>query len=333
MDKILIVAGYGGHAGYAYAVAYHIHKLKVIDKQWIDIIVPEGYGWVRRKLEDMGNIIEHPLPRRPNEPLHKTIPRWLKSFQKSWKDCKEYPVILATGSNFSLPMSITCKIKKKSKLYVIEAVDRIITASKTPKILYKIGGKILLSWREQLRNYPKGIIVGPIYEPRIYRVRDEDYILVTTGTLGLPDLYKVIAKLGYDNVVVQSGDIPPRKVSILNRKWRVFSYTPDIHKWIAGAKLVITQYPGMTAVTARLAYRKPVVLVQSTRHKLSSQPFEGPILAKKLRVPYVNEPNKIKIEKAIKKAIKDTPPSYPNGAENIAKLLDREYKQIHTTTL
>ncbi|MCE4620245.1 MAG: polysaccharide biosynthesis protein, partial [Desulfurococcales archaeon] len=186
MPKILVLAGYGGHAGYAYAVLYHLRHAYNVPIEDIDVLVPQGYKWVREKLEGLGNILEAPLPRKPNEPFIKTLHRWPGALIRGLRECRDYSVVLATGSNFSLPHAATCLLKRKARVLVIEAVDRVITASKTPKILSRLGATPILAWEEQKRNYPEGIVVGPIYEPPIYEARDEGFILVTTGTLGLP---------------------------------------------------------------------------------------------------------------------------------------------------
>ena len=324
----MIIAGYGGHAGYAFAIAYHVAKTGIIDKSKIDIIVPKGIKWIREKLKKYGRIIEAPLPRKPNEPLNKTLKRWIPALIRALENCTDQRIILGTGSNFSIPHTLACKIKRKRKIFVLEAVDRIISYSKTPKLLSLLGAIPIISWEEQKRNYPNGMVVGPIYEPRIYQPEDHGYILVTTGTLGLPRLYKALAMAKIDNLIIQSGDIPPEKIKKLNPNWKVFQYTSDLHRWIANASLVITHYPGMTAVTARLAYHKPVVMVQSYRHKLSAKPEEGPLLAQKIKAPYIREITMKKITEGINRALKTTPPRLRNGAKIATMLILNEYKQL-----
>ncbi len=328
MAEILVLAGYGGHAGYAYAVLYHLVNNYGVDPSRIDVLIPQNYKWVREKLRGLGNIREAPLPRRPNEPLLRTLHRWPRALLRGLRECKDYRVVLASGSNFSLPHAAACLLRRKTRVYAIEAVDRILTASRTPKLLSKLGAVPILSWEEQKKNYPTGLVVGPLYEPRIYEPGDDGYILVTTGTLGLPRLYKALARLGLDNVVVQSGDIPVGEVRKLNPRWRVFQYTPDLARLIARASIVVTHFPGMTGVTARLAYRKPVVLVQSWRHKLSADPREGPILAEKLRAPYVEIIEPDILARALEEALSTKPPSYPDGAYRTAGIIVGEYKRF-----
>ena len=328
MARILVLAGYGGHAGYAYAVLYHLRHAYNVPVEDIDVLVPQGYEWVREKLRGLGSVREAPLPRKPNEPFLKTLHRWPGALFRGMRECKGYNVVLATGSNFSLPHAAACLLKRRARVFVIEAVDRVITASKTPKILSWLGATPVLAWKEQKRNYLRGVIVGPIYEPPVYEARDEGFILVTTGTLGLPRLYKALGRLGLDNIVVQSGDVPVDEVKEINPKWRVFQYTPELTRLIARASIVITHFPGMTGVTARLAYKKPVVLVQSWRHKLSADPREGPLFAEKLRVPYIKAPEPKSLAKALEEARSMVPPSYPNGAFVTAGIIVGEYKRF-----
>jgi len=47
----LIVAGYGGHAAYSFAVAYELAKLGFK----LDILLPRGYEYLAGKFKRLGN--------------------------------------------------------------------------------------------------------------------------------------------------------------------------------------------------------------------------------------------------------------------------------------
>ncbi len=314
--RVLVSSAYGGHSGYAFATAYALKRLGAS----ITFAVPKGYAWIKEKLEMLGEVKEMTLPRRPGENLLRTALRWPKSFSESLRICKDFDAVVTTGSNFSIPPALVC-MSKGIKVYTIEAIDRISIPSKAVRILYRLGATTALHWEEQSKIYPKGIVVGPVVEPKIYEPKDEGYLLVTTGTLGIPSLIKAIEALGIKDVVVQSGDIDPERIRERNPDWKVFSYTKDIHRWIAGASVVITHFPGLTPAVARLSYGKPTVMVQSPRHFMSSPPQDGEILARKLKVPYVKEISSKRIRRAIEEAKKLDPPKYRDGASELAHII------------
>jgi len=308
-----VVAGYGGHAGYAMAVSRFLRGARA------SFLVPRGYWWVAEKLGGLGEVIEASLPRRPSEPMYRSLPRWPRALAESVSLCRRgFNAVLATGSNFSLAPSIACMIAG-SRVYTLEAIDRISSPSRSVALLRRLGARVFLHWEEQLAIHPRGVVAGPVYEPRVYEPRDDGYLLVTTGTLGFKELYDAVISLDAGRVVLQTGDVDPGIYQ--GRAWRAFSYTGDLHRWIAGASVVVTQYPGMTAATARLAYRKPVVMVYSRRHRLSSPPRDGYVLSEKLRAPYIEKPDPEALEDAMREARRTPPPSYPNGARVIAEVL------------
>jgi len=90
----------------------------------------------------------------------------------------------------------------------------------------------------------------------------------------------------------------------------------DFHKWIANAKAVIGVFPGTTPAIARLAYKKPVVIVPN-RLLTRSTPFENMIpFAKKLNIEIAELGE---LNKALYKAMKTSAPHYPNGAIKIVE--------------
>ncbi len=316
--EALIVASYGGHSGYAFAVVHELLKLGF--KRNI-ILVAEGHGFLVEKFKPYGEVVVQVLPRRPGEPLYRGISRWFKAFNQSLKLLMKHRVsaVFASGSNFSLPPSITSKIFSGAKLYAIEAIERFTKPSRAVKVLEKISATIFLHWEEQLEIYPQGIVVGPVYEPPLYEPRDEGYVLVTTGTLGHKELFDAVEKLGFERVVLQAGDVSPEPYANRNPEWTAFRYTSDIHKWIAGASLVITQQ-GLTAAISRLAYGKPVVIVWNPRVSLGATKSDVRTYAEKLEAPFIDEIELNTLRKAIDSAgsIRRTPPS---GSRRIAEVI------------
>lgn len=324
-SEALIIAGYGGHSGYAFAI---IHELLKLGFKRNLILIAEEYGFLIEKFKPYGEVITQTLPRRPREPLYRGVHRWFKAFYQSLKLLTNHKVavVFASGSNFSLPPSITSRIVNRAKLYTIEAIERFTKPSKAVKILEKAGATVFLHWEEQLEIYPKGVVVGPVYEPPLYEPRDEGYILVTTGTLGYKDLFDAVERLGLERVVLQTGDVNPEPYVNRNPGWIAFKYTSDIHRWIAGASLVITQQ-GLTAAISRLAYGKPTIVVWNPRISLGAVKSDVKTYAEKLEVPFIDEVELNALKKAIDSAgsIRKT---FSSGNYKIAEII---FKQVTNT--
>ncbi|MEB3806485.1 MAG: polysaccharide biosynthesis protein [Desulfurococcales archaeon] len=319
--EILVTAAPGGHSGYAYALGYYA-RMKGLTPHFL---VPKGYSWIREKLSRLGETIEHPLPRKPAEPLWRTIHRWpLALLASMTRVTRRYKAVISCGANFSIPPSIAGKLKGL-KLYNVESIVRILDTGKTPRLLYHIADKTFLHWPEQLKNYPKGLVVGPIYEPPTREPYDGGYILVTAGTLGNKELFDAVVELDLEDVVMQTGQVDPEPYRRRRPGWRYVTHTSDFDELLAGASVVVTQFPGMTSATAALAYRKPVVLVPARHLHLSASLENARIYAEKIHAVYVDEITPESLEDALEKARGIEPPSYDNGAE---KAVEHVYNDI-----
>ncbi|MEM4916292.1 MAG: glycosyltransferase [Desulfurococcaceae archaeon] len=321
--NILLVAGYGGHSGYVYAVALELSKVGFKNNVFL---VAEEYSFLAEKFKDLGRVYYHVLPRRPGEPVLKDLGRWMKAFYQSFRLLlkENTKVVFAGGSNFSVPPSLVATVLRRAKVYTIEAIEHFSKPSRAIKFLEFFGAKVFLHWEEQLGMFPRGIVVGPVYEPPVYEPRDEGYVLVTTGTIGYKELFDSIEKLKLNNVVIQTGDVDPEPYLRRNPSWKVFRYTSDIHRWIAGASIVITQQ-GVTAATASLAYGKPVVVVWNPRVVLGAPKNDVKIYAEKLEAVFIERPDVEELKRALELAHKPTR-IYPNAARTIAKILVEELK-------
>lgn len=291
MKKLCIVASGGGHTGYAKAIIERIVDASLDSEVLIKIIMPDNDVWsyLRLKQANAKNVkfVQIPKPRGPFDPLHRSIPRMFYSFYQALLrkyDC----LVISTGSNHSLVVALASILRKgikhlvNRKIISLEVIDRIETASKTPMILYKIGCLTVLHWKEQKRHYRKGLVVGPIYEKPRYKPKNNEYILVTTGTVGHEILIKKLLETNIDDVVVQTGKISSKLYQeLIKRGWKVFRFDPNIDRWIAYAKIVVA-HQGLTAVNAALGYGKPVVLAYNPLLTRSSTFQDTKELAKKI---------------------------------------------------
>ncbi len=317
--KLLLIAGYGGHAGYTYSIAWYLNKLGFNNNT---ILVARGYEFLAGKFENFGEVEYLFLPRKPGEPLYKGLHRWINAFIQSTRSVlKSKPrAVFASGSNFSIPPSLVSKILLKTPVYTLETIERFTTKSRAVDILVKTGAKVFLHWEEQLELFPRGIVSGPVYEPRIYEPRNQGYILVTTGTLGYKELFDTISQLGLENIVLQTGDVDPEPYKKKHPSWTVFQYTSDIHKWIAGADIVIAHQGGATTSTARFAYGKPVIIVYNPRVSLGASKKDVEIYAEKIKAVFLDKPDPRLLRRAIDE-VEKTSLNYENGALFIAKKL------------
>jgi len=319
--SIGIMASGGGHTGYGKAIGEALKDL--VPEINIIYYVPRGDKWTLERIKPLlfnGSSIEYILkPREPYDPLYRFLFKTPVSMVEALAKVHNLLLLVATGSNHSLFAGLAAMAKRIPVLN-IEAADRIIYPSKTPRILYRLGAITLLHWREQKKLYPRGIVVGPIYEKPRYKPTSRGYILVTTGTMGHKILFDKLLETGIENIVLQTGRIPPEKYRDKKPGWIVFSFDPDIDKWIAGAEVVVT-HQGITALNAALSYGKPVVIAYNPLLKKSSSREDAIVLARKLNAVFIDplKTSSRELEEAILKARDMKPRRYRNGAYVIAR--------------
>lgn len=235
-----------------------------------------------------------------------------------------YDIVVSTGSNHSILVALASRFKG-AEIVSIEASVRFTRPSRAVRVLKRFAKLTALQWPEQKRLVPNGVVVGPLYEKPEYEPYDGGYILVTCGTYGYKQLFDLLTQLDY-NIVLQTGRVDPKPYREARPEWKVFSFDPDLGRWIAGAKLVITHL-GKTALDAVLTYRKPLVIVPNPRWTLHGAGLEdAKILTEKLNAVLI-DPRDLSLEtldKAIREAMKRKPPVYPNGAKKLAEIIVRE---------
>jgi len=311
---VLILAGYGGHTGEAYALAQELHgKVKLL------FLVPEGDKLSKARLSRFGKVDTLILPRGPKTPYHVFIPRLLKAFVQSFrKVSSEFDVVVSLGSNFCIPPALVAWAKR-IPVVNIETFIRFVKPAKTTRILQYFSKITALQWEEQ-KKFLKGIVVGPLIPKPEVKPWDGGYILVTGGTYGHKLLFDILAESDLRNVVLQTGKMNPAPYIKKHPEWKVITVTEDFHKLIAGASLIVTHF-GYT-VLETIAYRKPALLVPPySEWTRTAGPKDAECFARKFNYVLVSEINLENLLKGIKEATKRKVPTLPNGTENLAHII------------
>ncbi len=309
MADILIIASGGGHTGFARAIAQYLGEK-------VDFVIPKGDENSRKVLSPYaGKFYE---VEKGIEPHSFSLKGLFKSFISSSR-VRKYKVVVATGSNHSLFPSFF-QFLKGAKVFAIESQDRIVTRGKAVSIISKYSKAVFLHWEEQKGLYKNGVVVGPIVERPKYEPRDEGYVLVTAGTEGFPSLFDKVAKLGLRNVVMQTGKVDPGKYK--REGWKVFSFDPDLEKYVANASVVLT-HQGKTAMEAVVMYGKPTVVVYNNSLVRATTQRDAELYARILGALFLPDPSTWdsddKLLSFLERPVR--PNSFTPGTEKLAKVI------------
>lgn len=311
--NVLILAGGGGHTGYAYALAQALYG-----KTTLSFIVPEGDTLSRKKLSRYGNVEALLKARGPKTPTHEFAPRLAKAFADSiGKITRKFDVTVSTGSNFCIPPATIAWIKG-IPVVNIESSVRFSKASRTAVLLKPLSKVTALQWEEQ-KKLLDGVIVGPILTKPEITPWKGGYILVTGGTYGHQLLFDALKETSLRNVVLQTGRIDPEPYGKAHPEWKVITLTEKFNELLAGAEIVVTHF-GSTALEA-IAYRKPVVLVLNPEWTRTVGLRDAQYLARKVNAVMLSEINRESLLQAIDAARKLKVPVLPDGAQNLANII------------
>jgi len=315
--RVLILAGGGGHTGYAYALAQALHK-----KVFLSFLAPDGDALSERRLSKFGKVEFLIKPRGPKTPARQFIPRLAKAFVDSvGQPFHEFDVVVSSGSNFCVPPAIMAWIRGVPVVNM-ESPVRFSKPSKTARILHPFSAITALHWEEQKRLL-KGVVVGPILPKPEINPENRGYILVTGGTYGHRLLFNAMAESNLHNVVLQTGKVDPAPYEKRHPEWKVISVTSRFGELLAGAELVVSQF-GFTVLEAAVVYGKPVVVVPNpefTTIDRSGGVEDARYLATKVNAVLVSEIKTETLLDAIKEARKAKVPTLSNGAEKLANMI------------
>jgi len=312
--NVLVLAGGGGHTGYAYALAQRLH-----DRASLDFLVPDEDVLSQRRLSKFGAVNFLLKPRGANTPNREFLPRLTRSFI----DCarrvsRKYDVVVSTGSNFCIPPALLAWVKGIPVIN-IESSVRFTRASRTAFILQFFSTITALQWNEQRRLLKSGIVVGPLLPKPEVKPWNGGYILVTGGTMGHKMLFDVISESDLENVVLQTGKVDPERYRMEHPGWRIIDFSTKFYQLVAGSDLVITHF-GSTALEA-LVYRKPMVIVLNPEWKRTVGKSDAEIFARKINASLVWDVNLENLLAAIEEAKRRELPTFEDGARNLAEMI------------
>jgi len=313
--SILILAGGGGHTGYAYALAQALYA-----RASLSFLSPEGDALGERRLSKFGHTDFLIKPRGPKTPAHEFAIRFGKAFKESLrKVTNNFDAVVSTGSNFCIPPAVVARVKGMP-LISIESSVRFLRASKTARVLQPLSTITALQWQEQ-RRLLKGVVTGPLLPKPEVEPWNGGYILVTGGTYGHKLLFDILAESDLHRVVLQTGMIDPTPYMERHPEWKTVRLTERFHELLAGAEVVVTHF-GSTVLEA-VIYRKPTVLVPNPEWVRTAGVEDAKCLAKKVNAVLLSEINLEALLDAIDEARGRKVPLLPNGAENLAnKILE-----------
>jgi UDP-N-acetylglucosamine--N-acetylmuramyl-(pentapeptide) pyrophosphoryl-undecaprenol N-acetylglucosamine transferase len=309
--RILILAGGGGHTGFAFALA---QRLK--NRADMTFLIPEGDVLSQKRLRSYGKTDSIPKPRGARTPTGKFVINFFHAFAVSIKKVtRYYDVVVCTGSNFCIPPALVAFLKRIS-IVNIEGEVRFTRASLTARILQPISVITALQWPEQKRLL-KGTIVGPLFQIPKIQPHKGGYILVTGGTMGHKQLFNTINESNLKNVVLQTGKIDPLPYIQRHPEWKIIHYTSNFDELLAGADLIITHF-GSTALESAV-YKKSIIMVLNPEWTRTVGKNDAQILAKKLGATFLADINLTILTKAIENAKSSKVPKLIDGAKILAK--------------
>ena len=312
LAKVILLAGGGGHTGYAYALAHYLSG-----KCEMEIFVPEGDKLSHNRLKRFGDVRTLSKPRGPKTPLAPFLTGLAKSFLRSSLTFNKKSVVVSTGSNFCLAPCIVAKMNGAPTVN-LESSVRFTSASKTAKILAKTATLTALQWEEQMKLLPKGEVFGPMLAKPELEPYDGGYILVTGGTYGHKLLFQAFDSTNIEKVLLQAGGLYSPEFAKRHPSWKIIDYSDRFHELIAGANVVVTHF-GETIIDSALVYGKPTVISVNPDWTRTAGLEDATILAEKVNGILMNDFTSDAVIETIERARKIKPPQVSSGAEPLSR--------------
>jgi UDP-N-acetylglucosamine:LPS N-acetylglucosamine transferase len=310
LKKILILAGGGGHTGYAKILAEELQG-----RAELSFLVPEDDPLSEELLREYGPVDQLIKPRHPTTPTWRWSLRFPKAFYNSiGKIKRDLDYVVSTGSNFCISPSIIAWLKGISVIN-LESADRFTRASSTAKILRPFSKITALHWEEQ-KKILKGKVFGPFLPRRRVEPWNGGYVLIAGGTYGYTELLNAASDSQLENVILQTGKVEPHIYSERHPEWRVFSTIDNFFEVIAGAEFVVAP-PGATPLEAA-AYGKSIVIVRYPEWSRAGTLLDAELFANKLNAPFLSQISTVNLLTAIQQCENKLKPELINGAKILA---------------
>ena len=309
----MILAGGGGHTGYARILAEQLRG-----KAELHFMVPEDDRLSYNLLESFGEVATLIKPRHPTTPMWRYALRFPKAFHQSLSRIKgRYDFVVSTGSNFCVAPAVIAWMKGVPVIN-IESADRMTRPSQTSRILQPISTVTVLHWEEQTK-FLKGRVFGPFLPSRRMEPWDGGYILVAGGTYGYKELLDAASETTLTEVALQTGKVAPEEYRRKHPEWHVFSTADNFDELIAGAKAVVAP-PGVTPLEA-IAYEKPVVVVRYPVWSRAGTLKDAELFAEKINASFLSDITPGRLMERLQDAYVRNKPNLENGATNLVKYI------------
>ena len=311
--NVLILAGGGGHTGFAYALAQRLEN-----KASICFLIPEGDTSSNKRLRKFGKVDYILKSRGAKTTASAFTSNIARAFKDSMKKVTgDFDVVVSTGSNFCIPPAMVAFLKG-IPIVNLEGEARFIGASKTARILQPFSAITVLQWPEQ-KKFLKGTVVGPIFPKPEYAPSDGGYILVTGGTLGYKRLFDILNESNLKNVVLQTGKVDPEPYKKQHPEWKVIEFSLNFSELIAGAEVVLT-HQGSVPMEAAV-YNKPSVIVPNPELKRTFPRKDSEFFAKKVGAKILSDPSLESLMNALETAKNNRIPVLKDGAKVLADVV------------
>ena len=311
--SVLLLAGGGGHTGYAYAIAKALWG-----KCDVHTFVPEGDELSFQRLSMYSTVTPLNKPRGPTTPATGFVAGLFKSGFKSFRLVgSEFKVVVSTGSNFCIPPSLAAILKGK-RIVNIESSVRFTRSSQTARILRHFAEVTVLQWEEQKALFRDGRVFGPLVPPPEAPITDGGYILVTGGTFGHKLLFDAVSATGIPNVILQTGHTDQAPYKQAHPEWKILDFSSTFYTYLASARVVVTHF-GETALEAALVYRKPTVIAVNPEWTRTVGLKDAQMLTEKLGGILLTELTPRAVEEGIEESLGSKLPEVKNGSEPLAE--------------
>jgi UDP-N-acetylglucosamine:LPS N-acetylglucosamine transferase len=148
--RVLLVCSNGGHLG-------QLHKLK----PWWS---RHERLWVTFPKADAQSLLEGEAVRWGHYPTTRNVPNLLRNLVLARRVLAEFrpDVIVSSGAGVAVPFFVLGRLQGIPTVY-LEVFDRIDSATLTGRLCGPFTDLFCLQWEDQLRQYPQGTVVGPVF--------------------------------------------------------------------------------------------------------------------------------------------------------------------------